>query len=251
VASIQVGEYVPSTTGTAPSCAAQGKVRSNVFLPAGSELWSALTTMGPGSVLSWTSKHGDEAVYVTQGTIRVNDDTCGANDVVIVEGGVPTVLEALTETCLVQFGPHDHEPPLDGAFGRPAADHHAVHLRRAADVPLISGEWYERRLFADSVCPTCRITLFSVAGRAGYDTGSHLHSKDEIIHILKGTLQVGRLTAGPGMGLAVPGSQRYGFRAQGDFYFLNYRRDVATFTGRPGSTPILETELRDNLDHQD
>ena len=73
-----------------------------------------------------------------------------------------------------------------------------------------------------------------------YKGGSHTHSEDEIIHVLDGSLQVGALRVEAGMSIAVPKDVRYGLRGDGSFRFLNYRRDVATFTGPPGSDTLVE-----------
>jgi hypothetical protein len=97
------------------------------------------------------------------------------------------------------------------------------------------------RYFTDSTCKTCRIAFFKVAMPEARVTGSHVHSEDEIIHVLTGELQVGRAVVSAGMSVAIPGSYRYGFRTPGPFSFLNFRRDASTYVAAPGSTPVLET----------
>src|SRR5262249_50307035 len=98
-------------------------------------------------------------------------------------------------------------------------------------------------------CPTCRIAFFRIDSNSEepWVASSHMHSQDEIIHVLSGALQMGRDTVGAGMSVAIPGNHRYGFRTSGKFAFLNYRSDVSTTTTTPGSEPILETvdALRD------
>ena len=243
MASVEVTDYSSSQAESVPGCFLEGRVESRVFVPKGSELWSASTKMAAGATVGWGNDHGDQAVYVIDGTIRIDGEECGPGDVVIVESGVLRKLEATTPVDLVQFGSHDPEPPLHGHFGPPEAAHHSVHICRADTVTVQRHPELARELFADSTCRTCRITLFSVKGRTGYKTGSHIHSQDEIIHLLSGELQVGRLTVQDGMGLAVPGNHRYGFQARSDFYFLNYRRDVSSYIRGPGSDPVLETDI--------
>ena len=90
-------------------------------------------------------------------------------------------------------------------------------------------------------CPTCRIVFFRIDGKGEpYAVGSHLHSEDEIIHVLSGALQVGRHRIEPGMSVAIPANERYGFRTTGPFSFLNYRADASTYTLAPGTEPVLE-----------
>ena len=243
MAEVEVGQY-RAKVPEGRSITTNGGVRSAYFEPQGSELWSATATMTPGATITWEGDHGDEAIYIDRGEVRTDDQIVGPGDVVIIEAGVLATIEARTDATLVLFGPKRHEPPTHGAFGPPALEGRGVHVRRAADLPVLPHPGYWRQLYADSTCPTCRITLFSVTGEEGYSTGSHLHSEDEIIHVLEGELQVGRLAVGPNSGLAVPGNQRYGFRARTSFRFLNYRRDVSTYTGTPGSQPVLETVLQ-------
>ena len=152
-------------------------------------------------------------------------------------------MRAETETEVVHVGPTSTAAPADGLFGA-AAPGCRVHVvgpdqarhRQAEGRPVGS------HMFAESNCPTCRITLFTVHGPAGYRSSSHFHSEDEIIQVLSGALQVGPATVGAGMAVAIHGNERYGFTAVDDFVFLNYRRDVSTFTTTPGSKPLLEAE---------
>jgi hypothetical protein len=69
---------------------------------------------------------------------------------------------------------------------------------------------------------------------------SHVHSQDELIHVLWGELQVGAVSAPAGTTLAIPAGHRYGFRSTGAYGFLNHRRDASTYLGRPGSEAWLE-----------
>jgi uncharacterized cupin superfamily protein len=73
-----------------------------------------------------------------------------------------------------------------------------------------------------------------------HSASSHLHSEDEIIHVLEGELRVGTLTVPAGTSIAVPANLRYSFRTSQPFRFLNYRADVSTILLKPGSKPILE-----------
>ncbi len=247
MASIQIGNYGKAAAQSLPNCAMSGDVQTRCFTPGDVALWSASVVMAADGSLTWSPKHGDEAVFVVSGTVAVDGRTCTAEDVVIVESDAEATLHATTDATLVLFGPRDTDPPATGEFGPPQPGHHGVHVVHAPDVTASSfGEPSDggRRLgYADSQCPTCRITLFSIEANRGYNTGSHLHSQDEIIHVLHGELQVGRDTVGPEMALAVPGDQRYGFRARTDFRFLNYRRDVSTFLRGPQDEPLLETAL--------
>ena len=102
--------------------------------------------------------------------------------------------------------------------------------------PFPVGPYY----YTDGTCPTCRITFFSVDGR-GLDephrVGSHVHSHDEIVHVLEGDLQIGQVTVSEGMSVAVPANRRYGFRTPGPFRFLNYQPTCRLSRGRRVPNP--------------
>jgi len=68
----------------------------------------------------------------------------------------------------------------------------------------------------------------------------HSHSEDEIIHVTSGELRLGRSAVGPGMSVAIPAGYRHGLRTPGSLSYLNYRRDASTYTGMPGTEPIME-----------
>ncbi len=247
MARIETTDY-STPTGVAPTCTAEGDVRGSLFDPEDSCLWSASHQLGAGAALVWGDAHGDEAVFVLEGTVALGDEACDAGDFVVVEAGVPARLEARTDASILVFGPKAPEAAMDGLLGSPALEDHTVHVVHGAGLAVHGfGEPHEegeRISYAHGDCPTCRLTLFSVAAKGGYRTPSHTHSEDEIIHVLRGELQVGRITLGPGMAISVPRLQRYGFTASSDFRYLNYRRDASNFVGAPGSEPVLETTMR-------
>ncbi len=247
MARIETTDY-STPSGIAPNCKAEGEVTGSLFAPEDSVLWSASEQLAAGAALVWDESHGDEAVFVLRGTIAVGGEACDAGDMVVVEAGVPTRVEARTDASILHFGPKAPEPAMNGLLGSPALDNHAVHVVRGTGLAVHGfGEPHEageRITYAEGDCPTCRLTLFSVAAKGGYRTPSHTHSEDEIIHVLAGELQVGRITLGSGMAISVPNLQRYGFTASSDFLYLNYRRDASNFVGAPGSDPILETTMR-------
>jgi uncharacterized cupin superfamily protein len=190
----------------------------------------------------WDGDHGDEAVYVVSGSLAVDGRACAAGGTVIVESGASAAVQVTTDAEIRHFGPRSPAAPAEGAFGTPEVDGHGCHVVDAGGIYVrhAAGHPLESRVYADSACRTCRINLFQVSGPDGYRTPSHVHSEDEIICVLRGELQIGRSTVGPGQAVAVPGSYRYGFRAHGDFAFLNYRRDVSWATVAPGTPPVLE-----------
>jgi quercetin dioxygenase-like cupin family protein len=227
-----------------PHCTVHGAARGAIFSPDGYSLWRILGQLGAGATLRWTAPHGDEALYVLEGMLGVDGTTVEAPSAVIIEANVDAEVRALEDTQLVHFGPTSSDQPSNGFFGPAAIEGRQVHVfplgsraRTSPDVQRAAATY-----FSDGTCQTCRIAFFMVdcANAEGFASTSHTHSEDEIIHVLEGGLQVGPLKVDPGMSIAVPRDVRYGFRTTGPFRFLNYRRDVAAFTGAPRSEPQVE-----------
>ncbi|MGO8864543.1 MAG: hypothetical protein ACLQRH_27760 [Acidimicrobiales bacterium] len=226
----------------APGCASTGMIQSARFAPRGFSLWLVVARLEAGSSVHWASAHGDEGVYIVDGAVSVDDDRCGPGGTLLVESGVAATLRAERPTELVHVGPEVGAPPTGGPLGAAEPDGHRVHVIGNEDADTMDFGAFAQVSFADSTCPTCRITLFRVDGTDDpYAVGSHLHSEDEIIHVLSGALQVGRRRVEAGMSIAIAGGERYGFRTSAAFSFLNYRADASTVVTTPGSEPRLET----------
>jgi hypothetical protein len=237
----------PAATYGAPHCDARGPASGPLFHPDGFSLWSVLGELGEGAELEWGSEHGDEAVYVVSGGLDYAGGRVAAGSTLIVEAGVPTIVRSSSATRLVHFGPMSPLPPSGGLLG-PADDAdrgmHALTPQDASSIRFGGGDNATSIYFRDGTCPTCRITFFLYDGSVfsdGYVGVSHVHSEDEIMHVLEGELKVGPLVVSPGTSIAVPRELRYSFRTEGPFRYLNYRADVSTAVVRPGSTPVLET----------
>jgi quercetin dioxygenase-like cupin family protein len=228
----------------APSCDATGDVRSTLFHPHGYSLWELDAELAAGAQVRWHERHGDEVVFVLDGELEIDGLRCLPSTAAFVEAGVAARARALTATKALHFGPASVDPPTDGALGPARGDGRRVHVVGADDAtPLgVPGAARGARYYSDSTCETCRAALLEVFDANGpSEVGSHVHSQDEIIHVLTGELRVGRLRVGPGMSIAIPGNYRYGFRAPGPFSFVNYRRDVSEIVLTPGNPPRLET----------
>jgi quercetin dioxygenase-like cupin family protein len=226
----------------APGCTSTGVTRSARFAPTGFSLWLVIARLEAGSTIGWGRAHGDEGIYVVDGAVSLDDEVCESGGTLIVESGVAASLRAEKVTELVHLGPSNGAPPTGGLLGAAEPGDHRVHVIGSDDADTMDLGAFAQVSFADSTCPTCRITLFRVDGTdAPYVVGSHLHSADEIIHVLSGALQVGPRRVEAGMSIAISGGERYGFRTTGAYSFLNYRADASTVVTTPGSEPRLET----------
>ncbi len=243
---VHLGDFEPRQDGyVAPNCVVRGGARSALFHPVDYSLWQVVGTLEAGTELEWLPGHGDEALFVLNGAVDVDGVGILSSGTVFVEAGVPARLRATELTQVAHFGPADHEPPVTTAPGIPAASDRGTHVfSTARDASQIVFPDVTTSYFGDGSCPTCRIAFFEVDGtRAtdGYTSPSHVHSEDEIIHVLEGELRVGQLAVTAGMSIAVAARRRYGFRTPGGYRFLNYRRATSFFTRAPGSEPFLET----------
>ena len=126
------------------------------------------------------------------------------------------------------MGPRDPAPPVDGLNGPAATEGHGVHIVGPRGTYANVTDTADSHYYADSTCPTCRITLLSVGRSFGYQSEPHSHSQDELIHVVAGGINLGQRRLGPGDTVAIAAGARYGFRGDDDgFVFVNYRRDAS------------------------
>ena len=235
----QLDVMEPSTLRSeylAPTCVAKGAAASALFHPAGYSLWQLSAELGAGAELTWDGAHGDEALFIVEGAVEADGRRCGADGTVVVEAGASGTVRALSDTKLLHVG-STAAPPAPAGSAVPGM--HVVDAAGGRHVRF-EGHPIENIYYADSTCPTCRIVFFSVSCDGAHVAASHLHSEDEIIHVLDGELQVGPQTVRAGMSVAIPAGRRYSFRTPGAYRFLNYRKDASTFTGAPGTDPVVE-----------
>ena len=235
-------EHLVWTDGyEAPFCTASGGISSSFSHPEGYSQWVVASRLDPGAQLQWDTGHGDEVLHVVGGSLTVDDDRqCGSGGTVIIEANVPARVRADEPTDLVHFGPTSGDAVVGGELGPPAPDGHVVHVVGPQGIAYVDGDTgYHTVFHADSTCPTCRVTFLVTSSDGPRISPSHSHSADEIIHVTKGEIQVGRITVGTGMSIAIPANVRYGFRTRG-YEFLNYREN-ASFYSRHGQPSILET----------
>ena len=139
------------------------------------------------------------------------------------------------------MGPRDPAPPDDGLNGPAATERHGVHVVGPRGTYANTTDTIDSHYYADSTCPTCRITLLSVGRSFGYRSEPHSHSEDELINVVAGAITLGRRRLGPGDTLAIDADARYGFRGDDDgFVFLNYRRDASQQMWGSAATPRAE-----------
>jgi quercetin dioxygenase-like cupin family protein len=213
--------------------------------PEGISLWLHEVAMLSGGEMRWDIDHGDEALYVLDGTLEVCSDEfprpVPAGGAVIIESAVAAHVVAGGPVRFLQMGPSETSAPSDGPLGPAEPDGHSVHAVGPRGVFARIEPGRETRFYADSSCPTCRITLMQTGRTQRYHSEAHSHSQDELIHLLTGEITVGREVLGPGDTLYVAANRRYTFTSGDEgFSFLNYRRDASMHTIVRGGEPVLE-----------
>ena len=205
-------------------------------------LWVRRQQLAAGERLVLDEAHGDEAVFVQDGSLVFEGRELEVGGAAVIEAGASaTFLGGTAGATIVHFGPTDPQPPTTGAYGPPHDAPRGVHLIGPAGLLAIEQPGRSTRFFADSACETCRITLFSTARNQTFRSASHSHSEDEILYVLDGEIVVGGETLHPNMGVAIPGGVPYGFRSgEQGFRFLNYRRDVSTYRRSVDKHEVLE-----------
>ena len=205
-----------------------GGARHREASPAGFSLWMLSADLDDGTSISWPAKHGDEAVYVVDGALEIDGRIAPTKGAAVIEADVPVTARALGPTRVVHMGPRDVAPPVDGMNGPAATEGHGVHVVGPRGTYANTTDVSDSHYFADSSCPTCRLTLLSVGRSFAYVSEPHSHSEDELIHVVSGAIVLGSHRVEPGDTLAIAAGARYGFRGDEDgFVFVNYRRDAS------------------------
>lgn len=221
-----------------------GGGRHKVVSPADSSLWLVRSELEPGAELVLPERHGDEVVYVWSGSMVVDGRVCPARGSAVIESGAHPEIRVDEPATLVHMGPYDPVVPSDGLNGPVERLGDDVHVVGPRGTYAAIDRDRDSHYYADSTCPTCRLTLLYTSRTVPYVSATHSHSVDELIHIVWGELQLGSQTVRAGDTLAVDADRRYGFRSgQAGFGFLNYRRDASQQTIERGAAPLMEGGL--------
>ncbi len=205
---------------------------ARLLTPPAHPLWLVDLVLADGGRLEWGTDHGDEAVYVLEGSAGIGGRTCPTGGAAVVEAGVATTLVAEGNLHVAHFGSR-HAPGDPG---------HTVHVFGPR------GQWLSGRLegvratwFTDATCPTCRAAFFVVESPEQFRGPPHSHSQDEVIYLVGGGVRMGAHQYGAGTALSIPANVRYAFDGLPEGHrFLNFRADVSYQTNA-GAEPLLET----------
>ncbi|MFO0691186.1 MAG: hypothetical protein U0900_20980 [Myxococcota bacterium] len=218
-----------------------GVGRSRLESPLQASIWMCTALFEAGATLAWDAAHGEEAFYVEQGEVAIDDRVCPAGSAIILEAKAAPTLRALAPSRVLHMGAYDETPPRAAARGSEGVAAPAIHVVGPRGVYEAIEPGRAARFFADATCPTCSVWLLLTSRSIEYESPIHSHAQDELIHLLSGEIRIGSLTLRPGDTVFIAADQVYRFRSGPEgFAFLNYRRAASLMTIRPTGQTIVE-----------
>lgn len=236
-------DAAPTTAGHPVAGHAAAGSTGRVLGPDDYSLWMVELDVPTGGSIELPPVHGDEILYVKRGRLLVDGRACPAGGAVVVESGARPELVAGEPAIVLHMGPSEPAVPTDGLNGPITREPDRVHVVGPDGWLALATPGRLSKYYADSTCDGCRPTLLYTSRDDAYVSPAHSHSVDELIHVVWGELRLGSHRLGPGDTLAVQGDQRYGFRADTGFGFLNYRRDASQQSVVGAAEPLLEGGL--------
>ncbi|MCY3862413.1 MAG: hypothetical protein OXG67_10680 [bacterium] len=225
-----------------------GSLAARPVSPDGASLWLIAADLAAGTELRWGTEHGDEAVYVCSGSLAVDGRVCPVDGAMVVEAGVAASAIAESDTSILHMGPADATPPTDGLRGPAESDGRSVRIVGPGGVWATVDESQRTRFFSDASAPTNRLWLLASDRPQYFESSAHSHSQDELIHVLRGEIRVGRRMVGVGDTLWVAADRRYKLYSGDDgVHFINYRRDASVMTSPKYDGPLLEAGEPTNM----
>lgn len=216
--------------------------------PAGESLWLVAADLAAGTEMRWGTEHGDEAVYVRSGSLVVDGRVCPSDGAMVVEAGVAATAIAESDTTIVHVGPNDPVPPVNGLRGPADTKGRGVRVVGPDGLWATVDEAQRTRFFSDASAPTNRLWLLATDRPQYFESSAHSHSQDELIHVLRGEIRVGRRVVGEGDTLWVAADRRYKLYSGHDgVHFINYRRDASVMTSPNYDGPLLEAGESTNM----
>lgn len=225
-----------------------GGCTARLVSPDGATLWLVAADLAAGTEMRWGTEHGDEAVYVRSGSLVVDGRVCPADGAIVVEAGVSATVTAESDTRIVHVGPAESAPPANGLRGPAESEGRGVRIVGPDGIWATVDDTQRTRFFSDASAPTNRLWLLDTDRLQYFESSAHSHSQDELIHVLRGEIRVGRRIVGEGDTLWVAADRRYKLYSGDDgVHFINYRRDASVMTSPNYDGPLLEAGESTNM----
>ncbi|HWL42691.1 MAG TPA: hypothetical protein VNQ73_07095 [Ilumatobacter sp.] len=213
-----------------------GDARARMLGPAGFSLWMVALDLPAGQPVDLPEQHGDEVLYVRAGEVVVDGVVCPEGGAVVIESGAHPSVAAVNRATVLHMGPRDPVVPVDGPNGPITRTPDSVHVVGPGGRFALSGPGRAAKYFVDSTCDGCRATLLHNSREGAHVAEPHSHSQDELMYVLSGEIRFGAHRVGAGGTVAIAAHQRYSFRSQHGFTFLNFRRDASRHISADGDS---------------
>jgi hypothetical protein len=222
----------PTGAYPAPYLASPG-VRAAV--PIDGPLTLVVSWLGEGDRLEWPATHGEDAVYVLDGTAAVDGTAVPTGGAIVLHTDEPCRIEG---PCRLAHFFSGGMQPRGRAGGR--------HL-------LGPGGWYRSgsptgsraTWFADTTCDGCDVALFKVERDTPGNRGrAHRHSADEILFLVEGGIRLGAHDVPLDSAVFIPADTQYAITCGPVKHaFLNYRPTASIQQYEGDDQPLPETGL--------
>lgn len=221
------------TGDTYPGVGATG-VRTAVALD--DRLRLVVSWLEPGGTIRWTEGHGEEALYVLEGSVVVEGTEVPAGGAVVLHAGAGRALSAPRGARLAHFS-------VPGADVEGDGDVHLLGPGGRFHTVAPSGS--EATWFADSTCEGCSVALFWVERDSPGNRGrAHSHTADEILYLLEGGIRLGAQEVPKHHAVLVPADTRYAVTCgETRHRFLNYRPTASLQHYEGDAEPMVENGL--------
>jgi hypothetical protein len=237
----KVNESSPSAFPSLGGVSAVGGVESKPVVTGEDRsliLWQH--TLVPGSEIHWNRPPVGHLIYAWSGGAEASGRRLDEDGTLIIEHGGQAVLRAgaTPVTVLHFFRPLEASPARAGG---------GVHVINHADALHYAIPEVDGTVFADSSCPTCEFWFHRNDFCGAKVAGRHLHTEDEIIFVVAGSMTLGRRQLAPGSALAIDAHTVYTFAAgEGGLSIVNFRAQDPYFvvvTPEGKSEPLREYEF--------
>jgi hypothetical protein len=88
----------------APYTTVAGNVMASGAFPTDFNLWQVQAEVEPDAELEWAPEHGDEALYVLAGAIRLGEEICGPGSSVVVDSHVAARVHVVEPGSILHCG---------------------------------------------------------------------------------------------------------------------------------------------------
>jgi hypothetical protein len=204
-------------------------------VPVDGPLSLVVTWLGEGDWIEAPVTHGEEALYVLDGTASVDGTAVPAGGAIVLHADEPCRIGGPARLAHFAAGG-------SGSRGRAGGRH---LLGPGGRFRSGSPTGSQATWFADSTCDGCDVALFRVERDTPGNRGrAHSHSADEILVLVEGGLRLGAHELLTGHAAFIPADTRYAITCGPVKHaFLNYRPTASTQIYEGETEPLPENGL--------